>query len=104
MTEGYVSDVSGDETVMDSPDATVRIDIADLPPEQAFAIAQEAGETQLTDAQRGKLADGQRLSTDYSDVTFHLPLGYALTALASVNAIDLPEEPPEDVDVEANDE
>ena len=94
MTQGYVSDVSGDETVMDYPDATVTISLSDLPPQQALAIAQEAGENELSDEQRGRLVDGKRLDTDYCNATFHLPLGHALTALAAVDAVELPEKPP----------
>lgn len=99
MTEGYASDVNGDETVMDYPDATVRINLADLPPKQAFAIAREAGDTELSDEQRGRLVDDKRLEVDYCEATFHLPLGHTLTALSSVNALDLPEEPPSDEEV-----
>jgi len=94
MTHGYASDVNGDETVMDSPDVSVCVDISDLPPQQALAIAREAGSNDLSDEQRGRLMDGKRLDDDYCDAVFHLPLGHALTALASINALDLPEEPP----------
>jgi hypothetical protein len=96
MTEGYVSDIDGDDTVMDTPTVTVSINIANLPPAQALAIEQEAGDSDLTDVQRGQLMDGERLDTDYGNVRFHLPLGPALTALASINAVDVTADAPDD--------
>ena len=101
MVQGYASDVNGDETVMDYPDATVRINLADLPPQQALAIAQETGQTDLSDEQRGRLADGKRLEDDYCDATFHLTLGQALSALAAIEAVSLPQEPPEEQEQQA---
>lgn len=96
MSQGYASDVDGDDTVMDSPHITVSIDMSQLPPEQAMALAQEAGLDQFDPEAVGRLmVEGD---TDYiGDATFHLPLGPGLTALSELGVVELPQEPPEEV-------
>jgi hypothetical protein len=106
MTEGYASDVEGDDTVMDSPHVTVSIDMSQLPPEQAMALAQEAGLDQFDPEAVGRLMVGEDATDLLGDATFHLPLGPGLTALSELGAVDLPQEPPEAPDeaVEATDD
>jgi hypothetical protein len=101
MTQGYVSDADGDDTVMDSPHVTVSIDLTQLPPAQALAIAQAAGFDQQYDYSIGQLAQGDADPDDLQDAEFHLPIGVGLTALAHVGAIELPSNP-EDVDLGEN--
>lgn len=103
MGEGYISDAS-DETVMDEPQVTVSIDLTDLPPEQALSIAQEAG-LQQESWVIGELAKGEKPDGfDMADAEFHLTLGEGLTALASVGAVDIEQEPPADTTEAINNE
>ena len=95
MTYGFVSDAEDDDTVMQSPDVTVSIDLTELPSEQALAIIQAAGIEQQYDYTIGQLAKGEDDVDDLSQAKFHLPIGVGLTALASVGAIELPEDPEE---------
>lgn len=95
MTQGYVSDADGDDTVMEEPHVTVSIDLTQLPPEQAFAIAQEAGFDQQYDYTIGQLAHGDNDADDLQPAEFHLPIGVGLTALAQVGVLDLPDDPSE---------
>jgi len=93
--EGYVSDVPGDDTVMDEPTVTVSIDVSNLPREQALAIVQQADPSQQEPWVLGALMQGDDdVMDDLRDVEFHLPLGPALTALSEIGVVDLPEEPP----------
>lgn len=94
MTYGYVSDIEGDETVMDTPEVTVLVNIGQLPPAQALAIAREAASDDLTDSQRGKLMKGEEIHDEHVEAVFHLPIGGALTALDAIDVVDLPEQPP----------
>lgn len=98
MTQGYVSDADGDDTVMDEPHVTVSIDLTKLPPAQALAVAQAAGFDQQYDYSIGQLAQGDADPDDIQDAEFHLPIGLGLTALSAVGAIELPENP-EDADL-----
>jgi hypothetical protein len=98
MADGFISDVDGDETVMDHPTTRVCMNIADLPPAQALALDQQAGESDLTNQQRGALLNGEQIDAEYVDVRFHLPIGPALTALAAINAIDIPQDAPDTPD------
>lgn len=98
MSNGFVSDVDGDDTVMDEPHVTVSIDLKQLPPEQAFLIAKEAGLEQQEDYTVGQLAKGNDRIVDLQDAEFHLPIGVALTALDAVGVIDIPNDPNGDED------
>jgi hypothetical protein len=82
MTEGFASDITGDDTVMDSPEATISIDISQLPPRQALAIAREAGLDQQEEYVVGALMQGNNVrNSDFNDAEFHIPVEAALTAL-----------------------
>lgn len=99
MTEGTVSDIDGDDTVMDGADVTVSIDLSKLSPEQALAIAREAGLEDQDPYVIGRIMSGEVTEEDMeylADAEFHLPLGPGLTLLAQMGVIDLPEEPPEE--------
>lgn len=102
MTDGCVSDIDGDDSVMDSPDVTVSIDLSTLPPEQALQIAQQAGFEQFDPEIVGFLVQGKEIHRGSAE--FHLPLGPGLTALSELDVIDIPEEPPEDVNEVENNE
>lgn len=99
MAKGTVSDIDGDDTVMDGPDATVSIDLSKLPPQQALAIARKAGIEAQDPYVVGKLMQGEVNETDMDHLEsaeFHLPLGPALTVLSQLGVIELPEQPPEE--------
>lgn len=88
MSHGYVSDINGDDTVMDSPEATLSIDISQLPPRQALAIAREAGLDQQEDYIVGQMMKGDvALEQDMNDAVFHLPFEAALTALDELDVL-----------------
>lgn len=105
MTEGTISDIDGDDTVMDGADVTVSIDLSKLPQEQALALAREAGLEDQDEYIIGRLVKGEADEQDMNhlnDAEFHLPLGPGLTLLAQMGVIELPEQPPtspEDVEV-----
>lgn len=96
MTEGYVSDRAGDDTVMDHPEATITIRLDEMEPGQAAMLAQQAGEHSLTDEQMGTLVRGERPELDYNHAEFHFPLQAGLVALAELEAIDVPEDEPDE--------
>lgn len=100
MAEGFVSDIDGDDTVMESPEVTISIDLEQLPPEQALAIAGEAGFDQQEAYILGQMLQGDDdyYENDVNDAVFHVPLGPALTILDQMGVVDLPEDP-SDVDV-----
>jgi hypothetical protein len=100
MAQGYVSDRDGDDTVMERPDVTVTFRLANLPPQQAFMLAQY-GECDLTDEQLGKLSRGKQPELDHQYVEFHLPLQAGLVALTNLDVLDLGEgeEPDDDEEV-----
>ncbi|WP_226041228.1 hypothetical protein [Natrinema sp. DC36] len=86
-----------DDTVMSSPDATVSIDVSDLPPEQALAIAREGDIENQDPYVVGEVMCGNESAvSELYDVEFHLPLGVALTVLSNAGVIDLPQEPPQE--------
>lgn len=94
--EGYVSDVPGDDAVMDEPTVTVSIDLSGLPREQALALLQETDMGKQEPYVLGELLQGNdELQDELLDAEFHLPLGPALTALAHIGVVDLPEDPSE---------
>jgi hypothetical protein len=88
MAQGYVSDRDGDDTVMDDPDVAVSFRLDNLPPQQAFMLAQR-GECDLTDEQLGKLARGEQPDLEHQYVEFHLPLQAGLVALTNLDVLDL---------------
>lgn len=97
MVQGYVSDVPGDDTVMETPTVTVTIDVSSLPVEQALAIINETDPSEQEQWVLGALMQGNDdVMDELRDVEFHLPLGPALTALDHIGVVDLPEEPPTD--------
>ena len=88
MTEGYVSDIIGDDTVMDEPEATLSIDISQLEPAQALQIARAAGLDQQDDLTVGQLVQGKEIDDDYiQDAEFHIPIEAAVTALEELQII-----------------
>lgn len=98
MAEGYVSDVPGDDTVMDEPEVVVRVDVSQLPPEQALAITQQndfADQSPDKDWVIGALMNGEDVTENLNPVEFHLPISAALTALSSIGVVDVPENPSE---------
>jgi hypothetical protein len=88
MAQGYVSDRDGDDTVMDEPDVTVSFRLANLPPQQAFMLAQY-GECDMTDEQLGQLARGEDADLAHQYAEFHLPLQAGLVALTNLDVLDL---------------
>jgi hypothetical protein len=88
MAQGYVSDRDGDDTVMDDPDVTVSFRLDNLPPAQAFTLAQR-GACDLTDEQLGKLARGEDADIAHQYAEFHLPLQAGLVALTNLDVLDL---------------
>lgn len=100
MTQGYVSDAEGDDRVMNTPTVTVTIDPSGMPPEQVLALIQEADPYAQKEWVLGALERGDAEAiSDVAPIEFHFPLDVALTALASVGAVDLPQDP-SDVEVE----
>lgn len=93
MTEGYASDVRGDDTVMDSPHVTVTIDLSQVPAQQALAIANEAGLDQQDAWIVGEMVKNDNVPCEVNDAEFHLPLGVGLTVLSEANVVDLPSDP-----------
>lgn len=99
MAEGYVSDIDGDDAVMDSPEVTVSIDLSQLPPEQAATLAQTGDLSQQEPYEMGLAMQGNE-DAIMEDIEFHLPLGPALTMLSQFDVIDVPSEPPEEPEVD----
>lgn len=95
MTEGYASDIDGDDAVMEEPHVTVKVDLQQMPPEQALAIAQQAGFDQFDEYDLGLLMKGKE-STDIRPAEFHISYGPALTALSNIGVLDIDHEPPSD--------
>jgi hypothetical protein len=103
MTQGYASDIIGDDTVMDDPEATIRIDLTQLPLRQALAVARAAGLDQQEDYIVGAMVKGNLDETDYqymNDAVFHIPVEAALTALEELNVVSQPTPEVEEVDEE----
>jgi len=98
MSEGYASDIDGDDTVMKEPQVTVSVDLSNLSPEQAMALAQETGLDQFDPRPLGLVMKGEDATDLMGDAEFHLPLGPALTALDELDVVDLPQQPPENVE------
>jgi hypothetical protein len=87
MTRGYVSDVDGDDTVMELPDCTISFDANRLSREQAVTLGELGTVTEpwaLHDAKENKSFD----HTQMGDITFHLTLEQAVMALMSVGIMD----------------
>lgn len=88
MTEGFVSDITDDDTVMDEPDATLSIDITKLDPQQALTVAQAAGLDGQDDFVVGRLMQGKDVDSDCcKPAEFHLPMEAAITALIELSVI-----------------
>lgn len=90
MTQGIASDINGDDTVMRDAEATICIDISQLQPSQALAIAREGGLDQLSDETLGALVKGEMPDGYVPQVEFHIPIEAALTALDELNVIGQP--------------
>lgn len=91
MTQGYASDINGDNTVMDSPEATISIDLTQLPIRQALAIARAAGLDQQEDYIVGAMVKGDLDDSDrqyMEEAEFHIPFEAAVTALEELNIIN----------------
>jgi len=87
MTQGYVSDVDGDDTVMQQPDCTITLDSNRLSREQAITLGELGTVSEpwaLHEAKQGKSFD----HTQMGDITFHLTLEQAVMALMSVGIMD----------------
>jgi len=93
MSEGYISDADNDETVMETPEATVSIDLTQLQPEQALGLIQQSDTNQQEPWVLGALMQGDDVTDSCNDAEFHLSFGAALNALASVGAVEQPEQP-----------
>jgi hypothetical protein len=79
---------------MEDNPVTVSIDLTNLPPQQAFAIAQEAGLEYQEECSVGLFIQGDTHATEnFYPAEFEIPLGPALTLLSDVGEIDLPENP-----------
>jgi len=97
MTRGYVSDVDGDDTVMELPDCTISFDANRLSREQAVTLGELGTVTEpwaLHDAKENKSFD----HTQMGDITFHLTLEQAVMALMRLGVMEpdvMDEEPDE---------
>lgn len=89
MTQGYVSDVPNDDTVMDRPTAVVDIRLRELPPQQALAVIQELEVENVSNKQLGGLVRGEDVTNKLPDATVHLSIGQALTALSAIGVVDI---------------
>jgi len=90
MTEGYVSDVNGDETVMDSPDCVVSIDTNRISREQAITLANE-GEAEKEWAVKKAISSKSFDHTKIGTIEFHIPLEKAVMMLVGAGVIDTTE-------------
>jgi len=89
MTEGFASDITGDDTVMDDPEATISIDLTQLPPAVALSIAQAAGLDQQNECVIGQWVRGEEPDPSYvEDAEFHIPVAAAITALEELNVVE----------------
>lgn len=91
MTKGFVSDVDGDDTVMQSPVVTIAIDPEQLRPEQALALIQQADRGQQDSYYLGKLAKGEDVTDELEPIQFHVPLDAGLDALNGIGVLQSPE-------------
>lgn len=88
MTQGFASDINGDDTVMDDPQATISIDLTQLPPAAALSIAQAAGLDQQDEFTVGALVKGKMPEKGVSDAEFHIPIEAAITALEELDIVE----------------
>lgn len=89
MTQGFASDINGDDTVMAEPEATISIDISQLPPRQALSIARAAGLDQQEEYVVGMMMQNEKPDENYiNDAEFHIPIEAALTALDELDIIN----------------
>lgn len=91
MTEGFVSDVDGDDTVMQRPVVTITIDPTQLRPEQALALIQQADRSQQEAYELGLLAKGEDVTDDLDPIEFHVPLDAGLDALNGIDVLQSPD-------------
>lgn len=87
MTRGYISDVDGDDTVMEHPDCTITFDSNRLSREQAVTLGELGTVSEpwaLHEAKQSKSFD----HTEMGNITFHLTLEQAVMALMSVGIMD----------------
>jgi hypothetical protein len=87
MTQGYVSDVDGDDTVMEHPDCTIDFNSSRLSREQAITLGELGTVSEpwaLHEAKQSKSFD----HTQMGNITFHLTLEQAVMALMSVGIMD----------------
>jgi len=89
MAEGYASDINGDDTVMDTPEATISIDLSQLQPAAALSLAQAAGLDQQRDETVGCLVKGNE-PEHIEDARFHIPIEAAITALDELDVMTAP--------------
>jgi hypothetical protein len=89
MTQGYASDINGDDTVMDEPQATISIDLSQLPPAAALSIAQAAGLDHQNPCAVGQWVKGEEADPNYvEDAEFHVPIEAAITALEELDIVE----------------
>jgi hypothetical protein len=85
--KGYASDFTGSEDVMDSPHATLSIDLSQLPPKQAFALVQQTDRIEKQDPfDMGLAAEGND-DAELGTVEFHFTTQEALTILTNVGVL-----------------
>lgn len=90
MTEGYVTDVNGDDTVMDEPHATIEVDAQHLDRQQAITLAQEGEIDESQEYALGALVAGNDDVTPehLGTITFHLHSRAALVALVGAGVLE----------------
>jgi len=101
MTQGYGSDVEGDDTVMNSKQVSVGVHLEDMPPQEAMLLAQQAGFDNLTDKTIATLVRGEQ--PERGTLTFDLPYEKGLEMLVNADVIDVggANEMPEEIDMES---
>lgn len=74
---------------MDEPEATISIDISQLPVQQALAVVRAADTGQQSPETVGQLVMGNE-PTSTAAARFHIPIEAALTALDELNITSEP--------------
>lgn len=88
MTEGFASDIINDDTVMESPEATLSIDLSQLDPQMALRVAKIAGLDDQEPWVIGEWEKGETVNAaNVRDAEFHLPIEAALTALEELQIV-----------------
>lgn len=91
MTHGFACDVPGDDTVMEEPEASMFIDLSRFGPQEALTVIQQIGveATDVSDEELGALVRGEDVTNQLSDVSVHMTVGHALTALSAVGVVNI---------------